>query len=74
MGDDTSIQRWGSPYRQLRGATHLFVHPDFNLRTYSSDIAVIRVDHPFTATNRLRPLPRSIATPLDDITCHLAGW
>lgn len=74
MGDDLSIQRWGSPTRQIRVASHLFVHPSFNVRTYDADIAVIRVTVPFMQTASLRALPRSFSTPFDNINCNLGGW
>jgi len=74
MGDDTSIQRWGSGSRQIRFPSHLFVHPAFSLRTYSSDIAVIRTSSPFTRTQTLNFLPRVFFTPSDDEFCNLAGW
>jgi Trypsin len=74
MGDDTSIQRWGSPSRQLRFASHLFVHPSFNVRTYDADLAVVRVSNPFSQTANLRPQPRAFTTPIDNLNCNLAGW
>lgn len=74
MGDDLSIQRWGSDVRQTRFATHLFVHPSFNVQTYSADIALIRAASPFMRTANFHPLPRSFSTPLDAMNCNLAGW
>lgn len=74
MGDDLSIQRWGSHTRQIRTATHLFVHPSFNVRTYSADIAVVRTLTPFVQTPTLRAVPRSFNTPFDNLNCNLAGW
>ena len=74
MGDDTSIQRFGSSSRQIRFASHIFVHPDFNLRTYIADIAVIRVSTAFTQTATLAPLQRTFFTPADNTNCNLAGW
>lgn len=74
MGDDTSIQRWGSDRRQIRFASHFFVHPSFNPWTYDADIAVIRVSVPFTQSPTFRAVPRSLATPPDDLRCQLAGW
>lgn len=74
MGDDLSVQRHGAPSRQIRWASHLFAHPEFDLVTYAADIGVIRVTSPFIQTTTLRPVPRSIHTPADNMNCNLAGW
>ena len=74
MGDDVSIQRHGAATRQVRFASHIFVHPSFNIDTYGSDIAVIRVSQSFQQTGTLRAFPRSFSTPPDGVNCNLAGW
>lgn len=74
MGDDLSIQRWGADSRQIRFASHLFVHPSFGVRTFNADIAVVRTSVPFTTTNTLRALPRSFTTPMETLSCNLGGW
>lgn len=46
MGNDISIVQRSSgvsPYRQVRDAIQLFVHPQYSIRTLENDIALIRV-------------------------------
>ena len=75
MGDDlTILMRGASTRRQIRFASHLFVHPNFNIDTYANDIGVIRTSVPFYQTPTFRAIPRSITTPADNQLCHLAGW
>ncbi|CRK90510.1 CLUMA_CG004118, isoform A [Clunio marinus] len=74
MGDDLSIQRWGSGSRQLRFASHIFAHPSFDMRTYQNDIGVVRASVIFIQTTTLQAMPRSFTTPVDNVNCNLAGW
>ncbi|CAO1438468.1 unnamed protein product [Diamesa hyperborea] len=74
IGDDISIQRWGSDKRQIRFVTHIFAHPSYNTWTFDADIAVIRLSVPFIQTSTFRPIPRSFSTPFDNQECQLAGW
>lgn len=75
MADDLSIlSRNPAPSRQIRFATHIFVHPGYDDFTYANDIAIVRVSVPFTQTATLRAVPRSTFTPPDNQACHLAGW
>lgn len=74
MGDDVSIQRHGQHTRQIRFPSHLFLHPSFDVISYTADIAVARVSVPFQTTRTLRPLPRSFSSFPDGLPCQLAGW
>lgn len=74
MGDDLSIENRAASSRQIRFATHLFVHPNYDVDTLANDIAVVRVSVAFTQTLSLRPMPRATSTPTPNQVCHLGGW
>lgn len=74
MADDTSIQTHGAATRQIRFPSHFFLHPSFDVVTYTADIAVVRTSVAFAQTTTLRPLPRSFNTPMERLSCNLAGW
>lgn len=74
MGDDISIQRHGSGTRQLRLPSHLFLHPSFDIVTYTADIAVVRLEVPFQQTGTLRHVQRMFRSPIEGTTCRLGGW
>jgi trypsin len=46
---------------QPRYVDKIYVHPDYGDHTYRSDIAIVRVDQPFSFNNEVRPVP--LATP-----------
>jgi hypothetical protein len=74
MGDDLSINRWGSLLRQIRFVSHIFVFPLYNSQTYAHDIAVIRTSRDFDATETFKAVPRALFPPLVGKSCQLAGW
>ena len=74
LGNDLSIQRFGNPARQIRFATHIFVHIEYNPWTYANDIGVVRTSVPFVQTPHLRAIPRAFNSPADHSRCQLAGW
>lgn len=75
MGNDLLITATGSPTRQVRRASHVFVHSQFNLVTLINDIAVIRIEPPFILNNTFfRPTTVSTSSPADLTVCNVAGW
>lgn len=75
MGDDLSISvMTGNPNRQLRSATHVFVHPEFNLLTSDHNIAIIRVDASYTTSATFNPVSRPQDSPPVNTQCSIAGW
>lgn len=75
MGDDLTISVVsGNQNRQLRQATHVFVHPEYNLYTYDHNVAVIRTQLPFTATATFNPVTRPADSPAANTPCTVAGW
>lgn len=71
MGDDTTITANASPTRQMRRATQLFVHPQYDAETFENDIAVIRVRRPFNQTGSFAPMRRAFTRPGDNTTCRV---
>lgn len=75
MGDDLTISvTSANPNRQLREATHVFVHPEYNLYTYDHNVAVIRTNLPYTITATFNPVDRSADSPPIGTQCSVAGW
>lgn len=75
MGDDLSLSvETGNANRQLRGASHVFVHPQFNLGRTEHDIAIIRVNQTFNPSITFNPVARGQDTPAVSTTCSIAGW
>ncbi|XP_037041047.1 trypsin-like [Bradysia coprophila] len=75
MGDDLTISVIsGNANRQIRLATHVFVHPEFNLNRTEHDIAVIRVNETFTPSITFNPVPRGQDSPGVNTQCSVAGW
>lgn len=75
MGDDLEVSAIPSnPGRQVRQASHIFVHLEYNTESYVNDIAVIRVLEPFYVTLTFHPVERTSETPANDLGCAVAGW
>lgn len=75
MGDDLTISIIsGNPNRQLRSASHVFVHPEFNLQTLDHNVAVIRTTLPYTESATFRPVDRPADSPIVNMQCSVAGW
>lgn len=75
MGNDLLITAIGSASRQVRFASHIFVHTQFNLVTLINDVAVVRVEPPFTLNyTTFRPMTMSNSPPADYVVCSVAGW
>lgn len=75
MGDDLEVSAIPSnPGRQMRQASHIFVHLNYNSKTLVNDIAVIRVLEPFYVTLTFFPVERASETPANDLGCAVAGW
>jgi len=74
MGDDLSVSFGGSETRQLRKVMHFVPHPEFSRETFQNDIAVIRVDEPFSVTENFGPMHRSTSTPKEGTRCTVVGW
>jgi len=60
--------------RQARTATHVFVHPSYNIDYVLNDIAVIRVSQPFIASSTFAPVGRALITPETGVSCSVGGW
>ena len=54
----------------------IFVHPNYNADTYDSDIAVIKLSHPVTFTDHVRPacLAESVNETSAYTRCLISGW
>lgn len=75
MGDDLSISVIsGNPNRQLRSASHVFVHPEFNLQTLDHNVAVIRTNLPYTQSATFNTVIRPTDSPPVNTQCIVAGW
>lgn len=75
MGDDLTISVIsGNPNRQLREASHVFVHPEYNLYTYDHNIAVVRTNLPFTISATFGTSLRALDPPAVNTQCRVAGW
>lgn len=75
MGDDLTISVIsGNLNRQLRAASHVFVHPEYNLYTYDHNVAVIRTDLPYALTGTFGPARRAMVSPPNNNLCMVAGW
>lgn len=75
MGDDLEVSTIPSnPGRQVRQASHIFVHLGYISRSYVNDIAVIRVLEPFYVTPTFFPVELASETPVNDLSCAVAGW
>lgn len=75
MGDDLTISvESGNPNRQIRGVSHVFVHPQYNLYTYDHNVAVIRSDVNFTVSTTFNPVSRAQDSPPVNTQCSIAGW
>lgn len=75
MGDDLTISVIsGNPNRQLRGATHVFVHPELNFLTFDNNVAIIRTDTPFLVSLTFNPVFRPDDSPQVNTECSVAGW
>lgn len=75
MGDDLSLSVFsGNPNRQLRGATHVFVHPEYNIATLDHNVAIIRTDSPYTVSETFNPVLRPGDSSPVDTQCSVAGW
>lgn len=75
MGDDLEVSVTPSnPGRQVRQASHIFVHLEYNPDSFLNDIAVIRVIEPFYVTLTFHPVERASETPANDLGCAVAGW
>ncbi len=75
MGDDLSLSvETGNLNRQLRGVSHVFVHPEFNIATNDNNIAVIRVNASYTTSGTFNPVSRPDDSPPVNTQCSVAGW
>lgn len=75
MGDDLTISEVSENLnRQLRNASHVFVHPEYNLFTYDHNVAVIRTDLPYTISTTFGTVLRSLDSPQVNQICRVAGW
>lgn len=75
MGEDLSINVVsGNQNRQLREASHVFVHPEYNLHTYDHNIAVIRTKLPYAISATFGTSLRALDSPQVAQTCRVAGW
>lgn len=74
MGDDILIEPSASQIRQIRVASHIFVHPKYSINTLENDIAVIRLSTAFIRSNSFHPIPRAAITPTPNERCRVAGW
>lgn len=74
MGDDLTLSVVsGNQNRQLRNATHVFVHPEYNLDRLDHNIAVVRTE-PFTVSPTFNPVVRPQDSPPANTQCSIAGW
>uniref|UniRef100_A0A182NJ07 Peptidase S1 domain-containing protein n=1 Tax=Anopheles dirus TaxID=7168 RepID=A0A182NJ07_9DIPT len=61
--------------RQTRRVSHIFVHPQFNIRTLEHDVAVLRLDQPFVLpSNTINLANRTRRIVPNGVTCQFAGW
>lgn len=75
MGDDLTISVVsGNQNRQLRSASHVFVHPEFNLNTLDHNVAVVRTDLPYNESPTFNPVSRPTDSPPPNTQCSVAGW
>lgn len=75
MGDDLTISVISNnPNRQLRVATHVFVHPELNSLTFDNNLAIIRTDGPFIVSETFNPVFRPDDSPPVNSECSVAGW
>lgn len=75
MGDDLEVSTIPSnPGRQVRQASHIFVHLEYNPESLVNDIAVIRVAEPFFVSITFYPVELATETPANDLGCAVAGW
>lgn len=73
---DKNIYKLKSADLQSRKAVKIYNHQNYQDSKYHYDIAVIKVDRPFTFTSYVRPicLPDSEKEFPDDLACHVSGW
>jgi len=74
MGNSLTVSPLYNSNNQSRDATHVFVHPQYNLNSLINDIAIIRVSPSFTSTNSFYPTIRINETPVTNYNCSVAGW
>lgn len=61
--------------RQTRKVSHIFVHPQFNIRTLENDVAVLRLDRPYDLpSNTINLANRTRRIVPNGANCQFAGW
>lgn len=60
--------------RQIRNATHLFVHLQFDRSTKENDLAILRTDKRFKSNDYLDIIEIVASKPIETVKCDFAGW
>lgn len=50
------LKRWTARGIQDKQVTDLYIHPEYNVRTYKNDIAVAKFSDPAQITDYVRPI------------------
>lgn len=76
MGGASNISVAESPgsLRQIRNATHLFVHLQFDRSTKENDLAILRTDKRFKSNDYLDIIEIKSDGPEKTLSCDFAGW
>lgn len=74
MGDDISIGSVKGPKRQIRIASHIFVHTNYNIATMKNDIGVVRLSKPFVLTDTFQPITYGTIATEPNKLCSVSGW
>ncbi|KAJ8376981.1 hypothetical protein SKAU_G00075610 [Synaphobranchus kaupii] len=59
---------------QLMKTNTIVWHPSYNYQTLDHDIMMIKLFHPVTITNAVRPVALPSACPVSGTPCTVAGW
>jgi trypsin len=61
--------------REVRNVTRMYVHHNYNWNTRNNDLAVLRVNVPFTEFhNTIEPAIRTNRLVMTNQQCRYAGW
>ncbi|KAK2165757.1 hypothetical protein LSH36_45g00015 [Paralvinella palmiformis] len=71
-----STEQTSLPFYFHRYAISIFVHADYNTKTFDNDIALIRLNSPFTINDDVRPacLPEKCDEEYIDKRVIISGW
>jgi len=65
------------PFRVAHTVSKVFLHPDFNLDTFDSDVALLRLNSPVTWSSTVSPVcmpPPDYEFQSSSSQCVITGW